>query len=61
MKFLAVLSAVLAVVLMTAVPVFGTSVPQCEPTAVDAAQGGSYPIIQLGNKVHYPPGRRMRI
>ncbi|XP_043661690.1 uncharacterized protein LOC122625629 [Drosophila teissieri] len=48
MKLLAFLFAVLAVVLMTAVPVFG-NMPQCQPTpTVDAAQGGSYPITELG-------------
>ncbi|EDW51760.1 uncharacterized protein LOC6611287 [Drosophila sechellia] len=58
MKLFAVLFAVLAVVLMTAAPVFG-NLPQCEPTA-DAAQGGSYPITELmrNGKPIYNHGRR---
>ncbi|KAH8353712.1 hypothetical protein KR084_012858, partial [Drosophila pseudotakahashii] len=42
----AVLFAVLAVVAMTAIPVFGNVVPQCSPTE-DVAQGGNYPITEL--------------
>ncbi|XP_039479642.1 uncharacterized protein LOC120444140 [Drosophila santomea] len=58
MKCLAVLFAVLAVVLMTAVPVFG-NLPQCQPsTTADAAQGGSYPITELGYQGRQSPRRR---
>ncbi|EDX05050.1 uncharacterized protein LOC6732342 [Drosophila simulans] len=58
MKLLAVIFAVLAVVLMTTVPVFG-NLPQCEPTA-GAAQGGSYPITELmrKGKINYNTARR---
>ncbi|XP_044251164.1 uncharacterized protein [Drosophila takahashii] len=59
MKLLAVLFAVLAVVLMTANPVFG-NVVQCPPTG-DAAQQGTYPITELmrnGKAPVYNTGRR---
>ncbi|XP_070067962.1 uncharacterized protein [Drosophila takahashii] len=46
MKLLAVLFAVLVVIAMTAIPVFGHVVPQCPPTD-DVAQGGNYPITEL--------------
>ncbi|XP_037710227.1 uncharacterized protein LOC119547438 [Drosophila subpulchrella] len=53
MKLLAVLFAVLVVVVMTAIPVFG-NIPQCPPTD-DVAQGGSYPITELMRNGRRPP------
>jgi len=50
-----VLFAVLALVLMTAIPVLGNVVPQYPPTG-EKAQGGSYPITELSrNRQVYSP------
>ncbi|XP_016961807.2 uncharacterized protein LOC108032500 [Drosophila biarmipes] len=54
MKIFAVLFAVLVVVVMTAIPVFGNVLPQCPPTD-DVAQGGSYPITELMRNGRRPP------
>ncbi|XP_017044015.1 uncharacterized protein LOC108090031 [Drosophila ficusphila] len=56
MKLFDVLFAVLAVVLMTAIPAFGSVVPQC-PTGEEAAQSGGYQITSLSRNAQRPvPG-----
>ncbi|XP_017067986.1 uncharacterized protein LOC108105774 [Drosophila eugracilis] len=62
MKLMVVLFAMLAVVAMAALPVFGNVIPQCPPVET-AAQGGSYPITDLrrnaqNRPVNYNLGRR---
>ncbi|XP_017116545.1 uncharacterized protein LOC108138706 [Drosophila elegans] len=48
MKLLALLVALLAVVVMTAIPVFGHVLPQCPPSPTDeVAQSGGYVITDL--------------
>ncbi|XP_044316204.1 uncharacterized protein LOC123037800 [Drosophila rhopaloa] len=65
MKLLPLLFVVVAVVLMTAIPVFGHVLPQCPPPQTDdAPQSGGYVITDLsaqpyGQRSAQPPRYNM--